>query len=236
MSKAQNSAAETFAADTSIRVYCAGPLFNASEQSEMTDIADSLVAAGFQVYLPHRDGMEFRLILSVLVERGWSRAQAAEFLHAAIFALDVYQLAADCDAMVWNLNGRTPDEGAVSEAAMAWTLGKPLVAFTNDARSLIEGRINPLLVGLVEFQTVPEISQIVPALQREIQRTPPPRMDCQTLPAKMVATVQAGQTLWTTMQQMGAQFDNERISDVVTELFAPQINATETPSGDRASS
>ena len=65
--------------------------------------------------------------------------------------------------MVWNLNGRVPDEGAVSEAAIAWTLGRPLVAFCDDARSLIEGRINPLLVGLVEFESVDLIADIVPA-------------------------------------------------------------------------
>src|SRR5687767_8611165 len=94
-------------------VYCAGPLFNQSERDEMTAIADALCDAGYDVYLPHRDGMEFRLILEVLVERGWTPATAAHFLHAAIFALDVYQLAVECDALVWNLNGRVPDEGAV---------------------------------------------------------------------------------------------------------------------------
>ncbi|MCH8223164.1 MAG: nucleoside 2-deoxyribosyltransferase, partial [Chloroflexi bacterium] len=108
-----------------LRVYCAGPLFNRSERAEMTAIAEVLCASGYRVFLPHRDGMEFRLVHRVLVERGWPAPQAAEFLHAAIFALDVYQLAIDCDALVWNLNGRTPDEGAVSEAAIAWTLGKP---------------------------------------------------------------------------------------------------------------
>jgi len=106
-----------------IRVYCAGPLFNQSERDEMRTIADVLCEAGFVVYLPHRDGMEFRLIHRILVKRSWEPAQAAHFLHAAIFALDVFQLAVECDAMVWNLNGRVPDEGAVSEAAMAWTLG-----------------------------------------------------------------------------------------------------------------
>src|SRR5690606_154380 len=111
-------------------------------------------------YLPHRDGMEFRLILEILVDRGWPSVQAAQFLHEAIFALDVYQLAVACEAMVWNLNGRTPDEGAVSEAAIAWTLGKPMVAFTDDVRSLIAGRVNPLLVGLVDFESVDDIAAI----------------------------------------------------------------------------
>ena len=96
------------------RVYCAGPLFNACEKREMTEIADALTAAGHPVYLPHRDGMEFRRIHPLLYARGYDRDEAAEFLHKSIFALDVYQLAVACDAMVWNLNGRVPDEGAVS--------------------------------------------------------------------------------------------------------------------------
>ncbi|MDQ3330873.1 MAG: nucleoside 2-deoxyribosyltransferase domain-containing protein, partial [Planctomycetota bacterium] len=53
------------------KVYCAGPLFNECERQEMAAIADALVADGYRVYLPHRDGMEFRLILEVLVDRGW---------------------------------------------------------------------------------------------------------------------------------------------------------------------
>ncbi len=80
-----------------VRVYCAGPLFNKAERSEMSAIADVLGEAGYKVYLPHRDGMEFRLILNILVERGWPAPTAAHFLHAAIFALDVYQLAVECD-------------------------------------------------------------------------------------------------------------------------------------------
>ena len=138
---------------TPARIYCAGPLFNQAERDEMTAIADVLCEAGFTVYLPHRDGMEFRLVLEELVERGWPAPQAAQFLHEAIFALDVYQLAEECQAVAWNLNGRVPDEGAVSEAAIAWTLGKPIVAYMDDVRSLISGRVNPMLVGLVEFET-----------------------------------------------------------------------------------
>ena len=47
------------------RVYCAGPLFNQAERDEMTAIADILCEAGYVVYLPHRDGMEFRHVLGV---------------------------------------------------------------------------------------------------------------------------------------------------------------------------
>ena len=203
------------------RIYCAGPLFNQAERDEMTAIADALSEAGFSVYLPHRDGMEFRLVLDELVERGWAPPCAAQFLHAAIFALDVYQLAVECEAVAWNLNGRVPDEGAVSEAAMAWTLGKPIVAYKDDVRSLITGRVNPMLVGMVDFETKEAIGDLPEALKAAIQSedyTPAP---IETLPRRMRQAISDGARLWEAMQKADAQFNNELIADVVAELFAP---------------
>jgi nucleoside 2-deoxyribosyltransferase len=205
-----------------VRVYCAGPLFNQAERREMTEIADLLCESGYLVYLPHRDGMEFRLILEILVERGWPSAQAAQFLHEAIFALDVYQLAVACDAVVWNLNGRTPDEGAVSEAAIAWTLGKPIVAYKDDVRSLIAGRVNPLLVGLVDFATVDELSLVPAALAEAIAASGAGQFPPDLLPAKLRRAVRDGGRLWDAMQEHDAQYNDEAIADVVAELFAPR--------------
>lgn len=187
----------------------------------MSAIADALVAAGFGVYLPHRDGMEFRLVLEVLVDRGWDRAVAAQFLHEAIFALDVYQVIVSCDALVWNLNGRTPDEGAVSEAAIAWTLGKPIVAYQDDVRSLIAGRVNPLLVGLVDFERVDEIDAIVPTLQETLTQQTPPTIAVADLPAKLQRACRDGAALWQAMAQEQAYCENEILADCVTDLFAP---------------
>ena len=202
------------------RVYCAGPLFNRSEREEMTAIAEALERAGYAVYLPHRDGMEFRLVHRVLIEQGWPSDQAGQLLHAAIFALDVYQLAVECGALVWNLNGRTPDEGAVCEAAIAWTLGKPLVAYSDDARSLIAGRLNPLLHGLVDFRTVDEIAAIPAALAEAVARSEsssPP----DTFPPGLSKAIREGRTLWKTMTERGAQHDDRRIAEAVTEVFGP---------------
>lgn len=205
-------------------IYCAGPLFNAAERREMTAIADVLVQNGYAVYLPHRDGMEFRLILDELTARGWESPTAGQFLHAAIFALDVYQLAEECAALVWNLNGRVPDEGAVSEAAMAWTLGKPLVAYRDDVRSLIAGRVNPLLVGMVDFQTVDEIAAIPKQLARQMQQVSAVEFTPNVPPA-MQRVAQLGRQLWRTLQNEHAAGDNKTIADVVEQLFAPRQNS-----------
>ncbi|MCA9097211.1 MAG: nucleoside 2-deoxyribosyltransferase [Planctomycetaceae bacterium] len=203
-------------------VYCAGPLFNQSERDEMTSIAELLTRRGFGVYLPHRDGMEFRLVQEELTERGWSPAVAGAFLHAAIFALDIFQLVSECDSVVWNLNGRVPDEGAVSEAAIAWTLGKPKLAYKEDVRSMISGRDNPLLVGLVEFETLSEMDQIPDRLEELLSRQISCGRELTDLPAAVQKAVGQGSLLWTAMQDESAVGDNSALADVVAELFAPK--------------
>lgn len=205
------------------RVYCAGPLFNQSERAEMTEIADRLCRSGFEVYLPHRDGMEFRHVLDELVRRGWSSAVAGSFLHSAIFALDVYQLVAECGSMVWNLNGRVPDEGAVSEAAMAWMLGKPLIAYKDDFRTMITGRDNPLLAGLVDFDLIADKAHIVMTLERAIEGCHTSPLGLSILPPTVQRAVGQGSLLWTTMQDQSAPGDNVILADVVAELFAPPV-------------
>jgi len=205
-----------------LRIYCAGPLFNHSERTEMAAIADRLTDAGFDVYLPHRDGMEFRLVHHELIERGWDAPTAGQFLHEAIFALDVYQLTVACGAMVWNLNGRVPDEGAVSEAAMAWMLGKPLVAYMDDVRSKIAGRINPLLVGMVDFHTVISLDEIVPLLQQELQRQAVPQVVPGLLPKRVQHAIACGETLWDQLAGADALTENQIIADCVERLFAPE--------------
>lgn len=202
------------------RVYCAGPLFNQAERDEMTAIADLLQADGFAVYLPHRDGMEFRHVHHVLVELGWPAPRAAHFLHQAIFALDIFQLVEACHSIVWNLNGRTPDEGAVAEAAIAWTLGKPLVAYKDDVRSLITGRDNPLLVGMVEFVTLDELPKIPAALRTAIAQSPSIERAAGRLPPAVARAVHDGRELWTTMHAQAALGDNAAIAEVVQKLFA----------------
>lgn len=205
------------------RVYCAGPLFNQSERDDMTAIAALLCAAGYSVYLPHRDGFEFRLVHNALMEQGWPQATAARFLHEAIFAMDVYQLVEECDYVVWNLNGRTPDEGAVSEAAIAWALGKPLVAYKDDVRSLIAGRDNPLLVGLVDFETVGAIGDIPAALAAAIAAFEPPPAQ-PPLPRAVQRAVGRGRELCTALRTHAAHDNddnnNRAIAEIVAQLFA----------------
>ena len=145
--------------DKDIKIYCAGPLFNDKEKEEMTEIATALEESGFSVFLPHRDGFEFADLLGILKTIGITEAKANRLLYKAIFTLDVYQVL-DSDGLILNINGRVPDEGATVEAGIAWNAGKRVIIYKNDVRSLINGNDNPLLLGLSDFVTIRNISEI----------------------------------------------------------------------------
>lgn len=141
------------------KIYCAGPLFNGKEKEEMAEIAGVLERADYKVFLPHRDGFEFSGLASVFKEIGVNEIATNAILNKAIFTLDVFQVL-DSDGLILNINGRVPDEGAMVEAGIAWNAGKEVVIYKNDARTLLNGSDNPLLLGLSNFQTVSCIDSI----------------------------------------------------------------------------
>lgn len=211
------------------RVYCAGPLFNAAERREMLDIAEALRAEGFEPFVPHADGMEFADVHAHLAARGFHRDKAGQLLHEAVFALDVYQVVVGCGSLVFNMNGRVPDEGAVAEAAMAWTLGKPVVIYKEDVRSKIAGRDNPLLVGPTGFRTVARLDQVAAALAAELARgayDPEWETPC---PANLATPLDAGEQLWERLAALDAERPPADVAEAVFEVFGRLQTAPTSP-------
>lgn len=202
------------------RVYCAGPLFNEAERREIAGIAEVLRREGFEPFVPHADGMEFARVRPVLIQWGHSAEAAGRLLHEAIFALDVYQVVAGCASLVLNLNGRVPDEGAVAEATMAWMLGKPVVLYKEDVRSLIEGRDNPLVVGQQGFEVVSALDGLGPALKAKIARGGHDGHE-PACPRHLRTTVERGGQLWRRLEALSPRRPDEEVARIVAELFAP---------------
>ena len=202
------------------RVYCAGPLFNAAERREMEEIAAALHRHGFETFVPHADGMEFAQVRPYLIEKGCCDAQISQLLHEAVFALDVYQVVIGCGALVMNMNGRTPDEGAVAELTMAWMLGKPCVIFKEDARSKIAGRDNPLLVGQTQFQTVSAIDEVGPALADQVSQKAPNVEAVVSCPAHLCQQTTLGEDLWLRLRRLGDQRPSAEVGRIVLDLFS----------------
>lgn len=156
--------------NTPPRVYCAGPLFNEAERAEMDAIAAGLEQAGYSTFLPHRDGLEFARLRPTLLARGLDERAVSRLLARAVFSLDAFELLRKADAVVVNLNGRVPDEGAVVEAALAWHSGKALVLYKHDARSLLAGEDNPMLTGLGRFCVQSNLADLPAAVGHALAR------------------------------------------------------------------
>jgi nucleoside 2-deoxyribosyltransferase len=205
------------------RVYCAGPLFNAAERQEMLQIAEVLTQAGFEPFVPHADGMEFAQVRPYLIARGHQPEVVGQWLHEAIFTLDTYQVAVSCGSLVFNMNGRVPDEGAVAEATIAWMLGKPVVLFKEDARSAIAGRDNPLVVGPASFEKVCRIEQLGVALEAKIAANPLDEDWHFPCPPQLARTVQMGEELWQELSALGPERDPELVASFMLRLFCTQV-------------
>jgi nucleoside 2-deoxyribosyltransferase len=210
---------------TEHRIYCAGPLFNASERAEMEILAEALEQAGFKAFLPHRDGFLYGAIVPDLVRAGYPLEVAQWMARQAIFALDVYQVLVSCEGTVVNLNGRVPDEGAVVEGAMAWTAGKAVVLFKDDARSKIDGLDNPLVAGLGGFRLVSHSGELPRALTRALVEHPPEQFQVGSLSATTRQVAEHGQRL---IESYGTG-DAGRLIRSIIEMFDEFRSTSKVP-------
>ncbi|MGE0609868.1 MAG: nucleoside 2-deoxyribosyltransferase [Pirellulales bacterium] len=208
------------------RVYCAGPLFNEAERREMLRVAYVLQRGGFETFVPHSDGMEFAEVLPYLVEQGFDPQQTGQLLHEAVFALDVYQVAVDCGSLVFNMNGRVPDEGGVAESAIAWTLGKPVVLYKEDVRSAVAGRDNPLLVGQTGFSTTNDLEALPSLLRDKIEEMSLDAAWQTPCPPHLERVITAGERLWSGLQQLGRDRSSPAVAEIILELFGPPAEIT----------
>lgn len=199
-------------------VYCAGPLFNEAERREMCLIAETLNRSGLKTFLPHADGMEFAKVQPVLISSGHDPVEVGRILHKAIFAMDVYQVVQGCGSMVFNMNGRVPDEGAVAEATMAWMLGKPVVIYKEDVRSMIAGRDNPLVVGQTDFNLVTRMDQLVGELEARIA-APFDASAIVPCPPHLAQTVELGRGLWERLRRLPPDRPEELVARIVFDIF-----------------
>ncbi len=123
-----------------MRIYFAGPLFCQAERRFNAALCARLEAAGLSVFLPQRDGVEAGAVADAAARR------------RAIFATDRDQVYA-CDAFLFVLDGRVPDEGACVELGLAYAARqlagrpRPLVGLMTDGRGAEPGGKLNAMVG-----------------------------------------------------------------------------------------
>ena len=152
-------------------------------------LAATLEAAGMTTYLPQRDGVEAYVLRHA--DRLGSLLPAAlrRVVDRAIFALDVYEIVERCDVLVFNMNGRVPDEGAAVEAGMAMAVGRPVVLYKRDARSAFGSADNAMITQLSRRPPVRDLTRLPEAVRAALGtqlHTDP------TLPPDLAAAVAAG--------------------------------------------
>jgi len=127
-----------------MQVYFAAPLFCAAELAFNDRVAGRLEAAGHDVFLPQRDGME----TTDVADRD-DVASKAEMMQA-IFELDRSQVG-DADVLTAVLDGRTVDEGVAVEVGLANAWDIPVVGLRTDRRTFGEDEpVNAMLYGAAE--------------------------------------------------------------------------------------
>ncbi len=184
-------------------IYCSGPLFCPEERYGMALVAETLEASGFDTFLPQRDGLEKIVMPLVRARRfqGGIFGKINLFVSKGIFCLDLFQIVERCHALVINMNGRVPDEGGVAEAAIAFTLGKPVILYKHDDRSAFCGHDNSMILGLSQdFTTVDDIKQIPVLLKRLLADTVFPAQD--TLPETLKKRVEFGREIWSSLNKV----------------------------------
>ena len=190
----------------------------------MSQIARIFEESGYATFLPHRDGIE-RFVLGSASNPAANLpgvSKLTQAINRAIFCLDIYQIVDVCDALVFNMNGRVPDEGGVVETAVAWTAGKPLVIYKNDARSKVGGNDNSMITGLSpEFATVGERE----ALPREIEkarekiRTASPNLHRgENLPPQVRTALERGRRIWAVLQNLPTPRNSKETIELLEQL------------------
>jgi hypothetical protein len=170
----------------------------------MAAISRTLEKAGMDTFLPHRDGVE-RLVLG-LVNSPLSAGVPSlrDRIERAIFSLDVFQLAERCDCLVFNMNGRVPDEGGAVEAGIAFAAGKPVVLYKNDVRSAFKGHDNPMICGLSPIEPVKKLSLLPAAVLEAIKMHGGSDRRGQPPPAMLEKAMDRGRKIWKLMKSIPA--------------------------------
>jgi nucleoside 2-deoxyribosyltransferase len=156
-------------------VYLSGPMFSAADLWQQALIAETLEEAGFTTYLPQRDGIEVGNVMHMVNAQNTPQVPSLMlFIRQIVFAMDMYQLLSRCKSLVFNMDGRVPDDGSVSETAAAFAYGQPIVIYKTTPITMLGGMDNPMVSGLTMnwgyVDDVKDLPAAVTAAVEEVQR------------------------------------------------------------------
>lgn len=174
------------------RIYVGGSLFSFGQRFEQQTLATLLEQNGYRTYLPQRDGLELDNLIASLLGLGLTEAEAAVAAQLEIFNYDVFQLFS-CNAMLSNGNGDQPDSGTVSETALAFAMGKPIVIFKDDIRIFaLDTSLNPLYGELAIVPVVTILAAVPAAMGQALYQGAGQQLDLRALSTRLQQAIYAG--------------------------------------------
>jgi nucleoside 2-deoxyribosyltransferase len=134
-----------------IKIYIAGPLFNAHERNYLELIASELEGSGYKCFLPHRDQSgidEFEL-------EGTNMSQGTK---DKIFNADLTALR-EADLTVALITGQDIDSGTAAEIGFTYANNRSIIAIT-----AYERRFRNLFVDGMISKTVNDVDELLAAI------------------------------------------------------------------------
>ena len=148
-------------------LYFAGPLFSTAEKRFNLQLTFEIEKAGYEVFLPQRDGFESTCNLS------------KNEIRNKIFSLDREKVF-DSDVFLFILDGRIPDEGACVELGLAYAHKqfkngmKKIIGFQTDLRTSSErNRLNPMIEKALDKIIVDDESLLLTELKNFLKENNP---------------------------------------------------------------
>jgi deoxyadenosine/deoxycytidine kinase/nucleoside 2-deoxyribosyltransferase len=133
------------------RAYYAAGLFNEAERAFNLRVKAMLDELGYEVWFPQEDAG----FLEDYMDQGMTLAEARH----QIFTMNKLAVA-QSDVLIFNLDGRVPDEGACVEAGYAHGLGIRCIGLQTDFRAVEPGGNNLMLDGILAYQVASSIDQL----------------------------------------------------------------------------
>ena len=123
-------------------LYLAGPLFCEAEQEYNRRLKEMLSGHGFEVLLPQESGLEIPTVSQ-------GDRETINKVSKYVFDSDL-ALLDSCDALVLNMDGRVPDEGACVELGYAYAKGIPCFGIKTDVRTAEHSMDNMMITGALD--------------------------------------------------------------------------------------
>lgn len=187
-------------------VYLSGPMFSAADLWQQQQIADTLEAADFTTYLPQRDGIEVGNVMHLVNATNVPQVPSLMlFIRQIVFAMDIYQLLGRCESVVFNMDGRVPDDGSVSETAAAFASGQPIVIYKTTPISMLGGMDNPMISGLsMNWGVVDDVTKLPDAVAASVEAVAKMGGTRAAPGTQCHAVITLGSVVWSMIEQIHA--------------------------------